>query len=193
MAEKLNRRWIGCDLGRWGIHTTRKRLLGIKECRPFAVLNLGKDERQYWQALTFGVHGEYIAFMLKLYGAVPVAGRAHIHGKKSEALVHVAAVDVPLTTEAIEAAVDECAKLKKRELHVLSWDWEIGRCDVVAGIARQKEIKLLLLQIPREVMDPRAVQKGDASFFPLGYLEAEVEQPGNFTARVAARSRILRF
>ena len=129
------------------------------------MLTLGKDERQYWQALTFSVHGEYIAFMLKLYGAKPVAGRAHIHGKKAEALVHVAAVDVPMTIEAIEAAVNECAKLKKRELHVLGWDWAIGRCDVVAGIARQKEIKLLLLQIPREVMEPHAAQEGDVSFF----------------------------
>ena len=25
VAEKLGRRWIGCDLGRWSIHTTRKR------------------------------------------------------------------------------------------------------------------------------------------------------------------------
>ena len=39
VAEKLNRRWIGCDLGRWGIHTTRKRLLGIENCKPFEVLN----------------------------------------------------------------------------------------------------------------------------------------------------------
>ncbi len=188
VAEKLNRRWIGCDLGRWGIHTSRKRLLGIKGCRPFAVLTLGKDERQYWQALTFGAPGEYIAFMLKLYGAEPVAGRAHIHGRKSEALVHVAAVDVPMTTEAIEAAVEECAKLRKRELHVLGWDWVIGRCDVVAGIARQKEIKLLLLQIPREVMEPHAAQEGDVSFLPLGYLEAEVKQPGNLTARVVLKN-----
>ena len=53
VAEKLNRRWIGCDLGRWGIHATRKRLLGIKECRPFEMLSLGKDERRYWQGVTF--------------------------------------------------------------------------------------------------------------------------------------------
>jgi adenine-specific DNA-methyltransferase len=54
VAEKLGRRWIGCDLGRWGIHVTRKRLLGIEKCKPFEVLNLGKYERQYWQSVTFG-------------------------------------------------------------------------------------------------------------------------------------------
>ena len=34
VAEKLGRRWIGCDLGRWAIHTTRKRLLGIENASP---------------------------------------------------------------------------------------------------------------------------------------------------------------
>ena len=94
VAEKLGRRWIGCDLGRWGIHITRKRLLGIKDCKPFEVLNLGKYERQYWQGVTFGSSTgksfveqslyEYLAFVLKLYGAQPVAGMAHLHGKKGK-------------------------------------------------------------------------------------------------------------
>jgi adenine specific DNA methylase Mod len=37
VAEKLGRRWIGCDLGRWAIHVARKRLLGIESCKPFEV------------------------------------------------------------------------------------------------------------------------------------------------------------
>ena len=48
VAEKLSRRWITCDLGRFAIHTTRKRLLGIPGIRPFVVQNLGKYERQAW-------------------------------------------------------------------------------------------------------------------------------------------------
>ena len=54
VAEKLGRRWIGCDLGRWSIHVTRKRLLDIENCKPFELLNLGRYERQYWQGVTFG-------------------------------------------------------------------------------------------------------------------------------------------
>jgi adenine specific DNA methylase Mod len=34
VAEKLGRRWIGCDLGRWGIHVTRKRLLATRTASP---------------------------------------------------------------------------------------------------------------------------------------------------------------
>ena len=82
VAEKLRRRWIACDLGRFAIHTTRKRLLSIPSVKPFAVQNLGKYERQAWQAAEFGTaddDGEqqhqresvYRQFILELYRAKP--------------------------------------------------------------------------------------------------------------------------
>ncbi len=33
VAEKLNRKWITTDLGRFAIHTTRKRLIGVQRER----------------------------------------------------------------------------------------------------------------------------------------------------------------
>ena len=112
LAEKLGRRWIGCDLGRWGIHVTRKRMLDIENCNPFEILNLGKYERQYWQGVTFGgaknqppteqALYEYLTFILKLYGAQPVAGLEHLHGKKGKAMVHIGAVDAPVTIDELE-------------------------------------------------------------------------------------------
>ena len=165
VAEKLGRRWIGCDLGRWGIHITRKRLLGIKNCKPFDVLNLGRYERQYRQGVTFGKKDkpvteqalyEYLAFILKLHGSRPVTGLIHLHGKKGKAMVHVGAVDAPVTIGEIESAVEECLKLKQKELHVLGWEWEMGLQNLVVQEAKNKGIKLLLLQIPREVMEQQA-------------------------------------
>jgi DNA modification methylase len=41
-AECLNRRWIAADLGRFAVHTIRKRLLSIAGVKPFVVQNLGK-------------------------------------------------------------------------------------------------------------------------------------------------------
>ncbi len=54
MAEKLGHKWIATDLGKFGIHTTRKRLIqvqrelkvGGRPFRAFEVLNLGRCERQ---------------------------------------------------------------------------------------------------------------------------------------------------
>jgi DNA modification methylase len=201
VAEKLGRRWIGCDLGRWGIHVTRKRLLGIESCKPFDVLNLGKYERQYWQGVTFGEAKdkplaeqalyEYLAFILKLYGAQPVAGMAHLHGKKGKAMIHIGAVDAPVTIAEIDAALDECARLKQAELHVLGWEWEMGLYDLMVEAAKKKGVRLLLLQIPREVMEQQAAAKGDVRFFELAYLEADIKQPKKLAAQVALKDFVI--
>ena len=209
-AEDLQRRWIGCDLGRWGIHITRKRLLGIDNCRPFEVLNLGKYERQYWQGVTFGekrnntineqAFYEYLAFVLKLYGAQPLPGMVYCHGKKGKALVYVGAVDAPVTISEIDQAIDECTQLKRNDLHVLGWEWEMGlagpnndvrRGGLMHDIARTRGVKLSLLQIPREVMEQQAVDNGDIQFFELAYLEAEIEKPNKSTVKVVLEDFII--
>ena len=202
VAEKLGRRWIGCDLGRWGIHVTRKRLLDIEDCRPFEVLNLGKYERKYWQGVTFGKEDakpvteqalyEYLAFILKLYGAQPLPGLTHLHGKRHTAIVHIGAVDAPVTIDEIDAAVDECRTLRQKELHVLGWEWEMGLYDLMVDAAKTKGVKLLLLQIPREVMEQQAADKGDVRFFELAYLEAAVERgEGKLTAQVTLKDFVI--
>lgn len=185
VAEKLGRRWIGCDLGRFAVHTTRKRMLGIEGCKPFEILNLGKYERQYWQGTTFATDGsesrvtalfEYLAFVLKLYKAQPVAGMSHIHGRRSKALVHVGAVDAPVTIDEAQAAIAECVAVKQTELHILGWEWEMGLNDLLAAESRKQGVKLLLLQIPREVMERQTSDKGDVRFFELAYLAFDPEQ-----------------
>ena len=56
VAEKLGRKWLGSDLGKFAIHTTRKRMIGVQRelkkdgtnYRAFEILNLGKYERQHY-------------------------------------------------------------------------------------------------------------------------------------------------
>ncbi len=126
VAEKLNRRWIACDLGRFAIHTTRKRLLGIPGVKPFVVQNLGKYERQQWQVAEFPSNGKdrleeqkereaaYRKFILELYHATPVSGHAWLHGVKSGRMVHVAAVDAPVTRADVNAIAAEVWKAAAR-------------------------------------------------------------------------------
>jgi adenine-specific DNA-methyltransferase len=78
VAEKLARRWIGCDLGRFAIHTTRKRLIGVqreleaagKPYRSFEILNLGKYERQFFVGIESNAAGRTAS------GALAPKGRA---------------------------------------------------------------------------------------------------------------------
>ncbi len=202
VAEKLGRRWIGCDLGRWGTHVTRKRLLGIENCKPFEILNLGKYEHQHWQDVTFGeAQGrplteqalyEYLAFILNLYGAQPLADMTHLHGRKGKALVRIGAVEAPVTINDIDAAVDECVKLKQDELHVLGWEWEMGlNGNLMVSEAGNRGVNLLLLQIPREAIEEQAVAQGDVHFFQLAYLEAKIKQPEKLTAQVALKNFVI--
>lgn len=180
VAEKLGRRWIGCDLGRFSIHTARKRLLSVEGCRPFEILNLGKYERKYWQGVTFGERKkavepqsifQYIAFILKLYGAKPLSGMEHIHGQIGKDLVHVGAVDAPVTIDEANACIAECLNIKQKELHILGWEWEMGMNDLIVQEAKRRGVKLLMLNIPREVMEQQAVEKGDIRFFEVAHLE----------------------
>ena len=182
VAEKFGRRWIMADLGRYAIHTTRKRLLGIDNCKPFVVQNLGKYERQYWQGVTFKKRSdeqmpiyEYIQFILKLYNAEPLTGMLHIHGKKGKHFVHVGAVDAPVTLTEIKEAMDEVKQAGQNALDILGWEWEMGLHDVVEKTSKESGIHLRLLSIPRDVMDPRAVEKGDVTFYELAYLEVEAK------------------
>ncbi len=186
VAEKLDRRWIGCDLGRYAVHTARKRLMDIPGCRPFEVLNLGKYERQVWQGVAFAGQRqsqhllifEYLKFILELYGAQPLAGTQHLHGKKGRALVHVGAVDAPVTIDEINACLAECRAMGQKELHVLGWEWEMGLANMMVDVAKAQGVRLLLLAIPREVMEQQAVDKRDIHFYELAYLEAKIALQG---------------
>ena len=65
VAEKLNRKWIGSDLGKFATHTTRKRMIGVqrqlkkenKSWRAFEILNLGKYERQHYIGVNPNLRG----------------------------------------------------------------------------------------------------------------------------------------
>jgi DNA modification methylase len=185
VAEKLGRRWVGADLGRFAIHTTRKRLLGVPECKPFQILNLGQYERKYWQGVMFGkpdaspeaaLVAEYVRFILELYQAQPCPGFRHIHGRKGRVLVAVGAVDAPVTITQVNEAVTECAAAGQKELHILGWEWEMGMNDPIIKQAKAShDVTLRLMTIPREVMEKRAVECGDIRFFDVAYLKAEVE------------------
>jgi len=183
VAEKLGRRWIMADLGRFAIHTTRKRLLGIEGCKPFVVQNLGKYERQYWQGVTFKKRSdeqiplyEYIEFILKLYKAEPLAGMLHLHGRKGKRLIHIGAVDAPVTFAEIQESIAETKKAGQDSLDILGWEWEMGLHDVVEKAAKASGIHLRLFSIPRDVMDQRAVEQGEITFYELAYLEVETLQ-----------------
>jgi adenine-specific DNA-methyltransferase len=195
VAEKLNRRWIACDLGRFAIHTTRKRLLGIPDVKPFIVQNLGKYERQQWQVAEFPSNGEdrleeqkereanYRKFILELYHATPVSGHAWLHGVKSGRMVHVAAVDAPVTRADVNAIAAEVWKAagkganspQKPAVDVLGWEFALEINETAREVAAQARVDAAFKKIPREVLEKKAVEQGDVHFFELGALSVDTK------------------
>jgi very-short-patch-repair endonuclease len=192
-AEKLGRRWLTCDLGRFAIHTARKRLLSIDNVRPFVVQNLGKYERQAWQAAEFGgaeqaaqITAAYRRFILDLYNARPITGYAWLHGLKAGRMVHVGAVDSPISPADVKQIAIEFHKAtgtganapSQSAVDVLGWDFAFELNEVARQQAAEANIAMRFVRIPREVLEKKAVEQGDIKFFELAALAVEAAQEG---------------
>jgi DNA modification methylase len=178
-AEKLGRRWIGCDLGRFAIHTTRKRLLSIPDCGPFDIKNLGAYERQRWQAESGnGALRAYLDTILAFYHADPVDGFVHLHGRKADRMVHVGATDAPVTIDETEDVMDEMADNGIEACDLLGWEWEMGLHDTISERARRRGLDLRPRQIPREVMERQVDEANAVRFFELAFVDLDVRRQG---------------
>jgi len=185
VAEKLNRRWITCDLGRFSIHTARKRFLGIANVKPFIVQNLGKYERQQWIKAEFEnaenrlqQEKTYKHFINELYHAKPLDGYTWIHGAKAGRMIHVGSVETPVTVDDIKATILEFWKLVGKEkstttngIDFLGWDFAFDVNETAAQFAASNKVDVKFKKIPREVLEKKAVEQGDIKFYELASLK----------------------
>jgi adenine-specific DNA-methyltransferase len=193
VAERLGRHWITCDLGRFAIHTTRKRLLSIPRVKPFVVQNLGKYERQAWQVAEFPSNGKdrmeeqrqreaaYRKFILELYNAAPITGQTWLHGVKSGRMVHIGAVDAPVTISDVKAIAREVWKAAsgasaKAAVDILGWEFALELNETARSVAAEARVNVAFKKIPREVLEKKAVEQGDVKFFELGALSVDLKQ-----------------
>lgn len=176
-AETLGRRWVGCDLGRFAIHTTRKRLLNIADCKPFEIKNLGAYERQRWQRVSGnGKLTNYLNTILSFYKAEPIEGFTTLHGGKAGRVIHIGATDAPVTIDELEEVMDEMADNGIESCDVLGWEWEMGLHDTISETARRRGLDLRPLQIPREIIEP-GIRDADAiRFFELAHVDLDVRR-----------------
>jgi DNA modification methylase len=191
VAEKLGRKWIATDLGKFGIHTTRKRLIQVQRelkaagqpFRAFEVLNLGRYERQAYlnvggrlsgkkkeEALA-RKEGEFRDLILRAYKAEPLGGSAFFHGKAGGRLVVVGPINLPVGRLFVEEVITECRKRGASRVDVLAFEFEMGLFPAVLDEAKRKGIDLAPKTIPPEVFDKRAVEKGQVRFHEVAYIE----------------------
>ena len=153
------------------------------------VQNLGKYERQAWQAAEFSDPAQlanmqlrYRNFILDLYHATPIDGYTWIHGIKAGRLVHVGSVDSPIALGEVKAIVNEFWRVKGRDvgehsngIDILGWDFAFDLNETAKQMAADANIRLAFKKIPREVLEKKAVEQGDIFFYELAALDVEVK------------------
>ena len=203
VAEKLGRKWIGSDLGRFSIHTTRKRMIGVqrelkkagKDFRAFEILNIGKYERKKYLDVNENLREEekriqrenkekeFIKLILSAYKAEPVDSFNSFVGKKRDRLVAVGSIDTPVTNDFLEKIISECKEKKITKADVLGFDYEMG---LDFEQAKKLGIDVQLKVIPREVFDKKAVEKGQVKFYDVAYIEVKPIIRGRGNAKEVA-------
>lgn len=188
VAEKLGRRWIMADLGRFAIHTTRKRLIDVqrtlsageggqgKPYRSFDVFNLGRYERQWWQQDALkGADTEHRRVVLEFFKAEILdpakSSSPLIHGRKGRALVHVDGIDGIFTAGEAREVAKAVAGMGAKECYCLAWDFEMDIRQRMAQIEAETEVKLYPLPIPKEIMERN--RKDPPPWLEVAVLEAE--------------------
>lgn len=193
VAEKLNRKWIGSDLGKFAIHTTRKRMIGVqrelktkgKDFRAFEILNLGKYERAHYIGVNLNLREEdqkkqleqrekdFIALILRAYRAESAENFRTFHGKKSGRMVAVGSVNLPVTRLFVEEIILECREKHVSRVDILAFEFEMGLFPNVQEEAKAKGIDLALKYIPHSVFDKRAIEKNQVVFHDVSYIEVK--------------------
>lgn len=193
VAEKLGRKWIATDLGKFAIHTTRKRLIGVQrerkaageDYRAFEILNLGKYERQHYIGINPNLRqaeqqkqlqekeAAFLDLILRAYRAEKVNGFATFHGKKAGRLVAVGPINLPVTRLFIEEIILECRQKHITRVDVLGFEFEMGLFPNVLDEARSKGIDIAPKYIPAEVFDKRAIDKNQVVFHDVAAIEVK--------------------
>jgi adenine-specific DNA-methyltransferase len=181
VAERLGRRWIMCDLGRFAIHTSRKRMIEVqrklheedKPYRAFDVYNLGRYERQWWQKERLkGADEEHRKVVLGFYKAEMLPQPiGPLHGRKGRAFVHVDAIDGMLTREEVRAVAKAAHEAGAKEVHCLAWEFEMDLRLVCNELEATEGVVIRLIPIPREIMERN--RTSPPPFLEVAVLEAE--------------------
>jgi DNA modification methylase len=191
VAEKLGRKWIGSDLGKFAIHTTRKRMIGVqrdlknsrKDFRAFEILNLGKYERQHFLGVNLNFREEekqkqlqkkekeFLELIVRAYKAEAVQNFKTFHAKKAGRMVAIGPMDFPVSRLFVEEIISECVEKQFTKVDILSFEYEMGLFPKIQEDAKAEGIDLALKHIPREVFDKRAIEKNQIQFHDVSFIE----------------------
>ena len=132
-AEKLGRKWIGCDISRIAISIARDRLSSVFE-KEVGVKPIFKQRTYGIQIESQGAYDKsivrklddniYIKFILECYEAVHQPKGEYIHGFKLDKAIHVGSAKGKVTVDQIEEFHVELSQRKIESGVILAWSWD---------------------------------------------------------------------
>jgi len=154
-----------------------------KDFRAFEILNLGKYERQFFMDdLSNGKlkakEDLYVDLILEAYKAKRIEGHSTLHGSKVGRFVNVGPLDVPVTQSRLLDIFEECRQKLYTQVDVLGFEFEMGLTPQFIQELKEKGVAITLKYIPKDVFDKRAVEKGQAKFYDVAYLNTKEKITG---------------
>ena len=170
------------DLGRFAIHTSRKRLIEVQRnlhdehepYRSFDVYNLGRYERQWWQKESLkGADEEHRRVVLEFYRAEPLINSPSplLHGRKGRTYIHVANIDTVLGRDEVREIALAADSIGAYDVTCLAWEFEMDLRMVCDNLELSTGFHINLVRIPREIMERN--RKNPPPFFEVASLQAE--------------------
>ncbi|MBD2160934.1 site-specific DNA-methyltransferase [Limnothrix sp. FACHB-1083] len=169
VAERLGRRWIGCNLDKVGIQVSRNSLVN-QQAKPFLLENIGNYQR-HMIYLSGSKIGEMQKIILKLYEAEPRTDRADVGVKTLEdgstELVYVGYPDRPTTAKKVMELAKDAEILDGigyPKLVILAWDYDYNFSNELENFKKQRKFKVEVqaLTIPPEIYNYLKKAKSDA-------------------------------
>ena len=145
ICEKNGRKWITSDIGKFSIHTIRKRLISVqrdlkkeeKNWRAFELLNLGKYERGMLIASHTGLDSDkfideiqarkdkiFEKIILQAYSANEVENDMIFVGSKNNRMISIGPLNLPVTRLFVETVIEQCKKIKSTKADILAFEYE---------------------------------------------------------------------
>ncbi|MDR2406444.1 MAG: site-specific DNA-methyltransferase [Deltaproteobacteria bacterium] len=200
MAERLGRKWIGIDIGKYAINTIRKRMLGV-----FHELNEEGTIPRSWEILKIDLSANLpgvqsysglklsrpklifkktredqkedpaLPKIIELYGASATSD-SFFQAKLKERFVYVGKPYETLSEEFFSLLLNYSAKNSVHAVDVLAADFEIGVFPKVVENAKKLGIKLKLRYLPPEIYDCRCDDISPMHFLPPAKITIGVTQ-----------------
>ncbi|MHA1255108.1 MAG: site-specific DNA-methyltransferase [Promethearchaeota archaeon] len=160
-AEKLGRRWICCDLSRYGIHIAKKRVLDIVELkgykmkdymspfRPFMLQTLKDYQITKVSDESLYENQDYLKILSNMLGMTREESYAPFFYVKDNSIVYLNLPDTDLTKEHLQEIVVNSRKMSGfSSLDILIWDISDDVYKIVEELIKQESMEIRIKKLP---------------------------------------------